>query len=100
MVAHQMSLHYHGLFLLCQIPENRTQLTAQSSVDHLLAILRNEHYVIFAFHKLCALDYLCCDSLSLLPLSPERFTDWRLPSDSRNCQTFRVPQQSWGFTRD
>src|SRR5215813_15152817 len=31
------------------------------------------------------------------PLSPERFTDWRLSLDSRNCQTFRVPQQSWGL---
>src|SRR5262249_53581379 len=48
-VAPQVPLHHHGLFLLCQIPKNRTQLTAKSSVDHLLAIFRNEHYVIFAF---------------------------------------------------
>jgi hypothetical protein len=33
-------------------------------------------------------------------LSPERFTVWRLSLDSRKSQTWRVPQQSWGFTFD
>src|SRR6266404_1034283 len=45
---------------------------------------------------LCALDCLCCVSLSLLLVEPERFTIWRLSFDSRKCQTLRVPPAELG----
>ena len=46
------------------------------------------HKVLRSIHS------LCCVSLSLLLVEPERFTIWRLSFDSRKCQTLRVPQQS------